>query len=152
MSPPSEAPNELTLGLDALDAAGFVRALRSCDAQLFAGWRSHPGLLDTPLLESAERFVLAAAEVLSRQDGLLVLTGCGASPPPHLIPAAPRHHTTAPLSLSQAPLGASRISRLCATSACWAPARLATSSAAATRRWFSPTSFQRMMLPKALQR
>ena len=39
---------------DALDAAGFVRALRSCDAQLFAGWRSHPGLLDAPLLESAE--------------------------------------------------------------------------------------------------
>ena len=52
--PPSEAPNELTLGLDALDAAGFVRALRSCDAQLFAGWHSHPGLLDAPLLESAE--------------------------------------------------------------------------------------------------
>eukprot|EP00756_Hemistasia_phaeocysticola_P060965 Hpha_TRINITY_DN4462_c0_g1::TRINITY_DN4462_c0_g1_i1::g.50449::m.50449 len=78
-TPPSEAPNVLTEGLDELDAVGFVRALRTVDAQIFAGYKSYPGLLDDELLTSAERTVQASVAVLSRDDGLLTLTGCGTS-------------------------------------------------------------------------
>ena len=77
--PPTEESNELTDELDSVDAIGFVRVLRGVDSQLFGGWRQHAGLLDAQFLEKADKAVVAAAEVLRRDNGLIVLTGCGTS-------------------------------------------------------------------------
>ena len=79
MLPPTEAANELTDELDSVDAIGFVRVLRGVDRQLFGGWRQHAGLLDAPFLKKADKAVAATAEVLRRDKGVVVLTGCGTS-------------------------------------------------------------------------
>ena len=77
--PPSEAANPLTFDLDTLSPVEFVRALRGVDAQLFAGWKHHSGLLDDRLLAAAEATVLAAKMALTSTSGAVVLTGCGTS-------------------------------------------------------------------------
>jgi N-acetylmuramic acid 6-phosphate (MurNAc-6-P) etherase/predicted NBD/HSP70 family sugar kinase/ribosomal protein S18 acetylase RimI-like enzyme len=76
--PPTEEPNELSDNLDSLDALGFVRVLRGVDAQIFAGWRQHEGLLDNGPLARAEAAAQVAAVALSL-GGIVVLTGCGTS-------------------------------------------------------------------------
>ena len=78
---PSEATNELTDSLDTATALGFVRTLRGVDAQLFAGWRAHAGLLDAPCLASAAAAAAAAAELakLGGERARVVISGCGTS-------------------------------------------------------------------------
>ena len=46
----TETANELTQELDLADADGILRLLRQADAQIWAGWREHPGLMDPPNL------------------------------------------------------------------------------------------------------
>ena len=67
-TPPSEAVNELTLGLDGVSATAFVRALRACDGQLFRGWKSHAGLLDARLSDAFNEF-LSAQQPKNRKHG-----------------------------------------------------------------------------------
>ena len=76
--PPTEESNTLSVRLDALDAVGFVRTLRGVDAQVFAGWREHEGLLDPGPLAAAEATVQAAVAVLAA-EGVVAITGCGTS-------------------------------------------------------------------------
>lgn len=43
---------------------GIVRTLRQSDAQLFAGWGSHPSIGDTTMLEKIDRLANKAAALL----------------------------------------------------------------------------------------
>ena len=45
-TPITELNNELSTNLEAEDALGFVRTLRAVDAQIWSGYKAHPGLLD----------------------------------------------------------------------------------------------------------
>ena len=76
--PPTEESNALSIRLDALDAVGFVRTLRGVDAQVFAGWREHEGLLDPGPLAAAEATTQAAVATLAA-GGVVAITGCGTS-------------------------------------------------------------------------
>eukprot|EP00047_Mylnosiga_fluctuans_P014772 m.41046 g.41046 ORF g.41046 m.41046 type:complete len:580 (+) comp5649_c0_seq1:190-1929(+) len=81
----TERENELTLSIDACDAAGIVRTLRQTDAQLFAGWRDYPGLFEPELLAKITR--LSEQSLASIQESMrvgkvqrnYVFTGCGTS-------------------------------------------------------------------------
>lgn len=77
-TPPSEAVNHLTTGLDAFDAVKFTRALRSADASIFAGYKSHEGLMDNRQLDAAETYAQVMAQAI-RRGGPVVFTGCGTS-------------------------------------------------------------------------
>ena len=43
---------------------GIVRTLRQSDAQLFAGWGSHPSIGDAAMLEKIDRLANKAATLL----------------------------------------------------------------------------------------
>ncbi len=76
----TEIPNELTDGIDLASPLGIVRIFRQSDAQLFAGWRDFPGILDTEILRKMSRLVDWTLEIL-RTEGTrrIVLSGAGTS-------------------------------------------------------------------------
>ena len=77
-TPITELNNELSTDLEAEDALGFVRTLRAVDAQIWSGYKAHPGLLDAgPLRRANEAADLAALAL--RGGGVVALTGCGTS-------------------------------------------------------------------------
>eukprot|EP00898_Chlorokybus_atmophyticus_P005777 jgi/Chlat1/61/Chrsp1S03113 len=78
--PVTERSNELTDDIDMANAEGIVRMLRGCDAQLFAGYKSYPGLVDSEVREAADAVSAVAAEFLtSSKDSVIVLSGAGTS-------------------------------------------------------------------------
>lgn len=58
----TEAENALTTSIDSSSTGEFVRMLRAVDAQLFAGFNGHEGLLDCA--ESLLHAAQAAKKVL----------------------------------------------------------------------------------------
>ena len=56
-----------------LSPQGIVRTLRQSDAQLFAGWGSHPSIADTEILAKIGRLADKAATLLKVTNWLFLL-------------------------------------------------------------------------------
>lgn len=80
MIPITEQANELTMELDLADATGITRLFRQGDTQLFAGFRTFPGLMDDEILTKAAATAQAAARAIKAGDkGRILLAGAGTS-------------------------------------------------------------------------
>lgn len=75
----TELPNELTADIDIASPLGIVRLLRASDAQMFAGYRGEPALVDDEIVERVVRAVDWARDMLGRRDAVVVLSGAGTS-------------------------------------------------------------------------
>jgi len=71
----TEARNVITTDIDVANSSSLVRLLRQCDAQLFAGFDTHPSLLDIDLGDAIE----SVAEAWQHPKGVIVVAGAGAS-------------------------------------------------------------------------
>eukprot|EP00899_Mesostigma_viride_P001423 jgi/Mesvir1/11281/Mv01075-RA.2 len=79
-TPITERENELTNEIDAADSKGVVRMMRGCDSQVFAGYRSFPGLADEEIIAKVEVAASIAAEfVAAHKESVVVLSGAGTS-------------------------------------------------------------------------
>ncbi|MFH0794616.1 MAG: hypothetical protein V2A74_11355 [bacterium] len=76
----TETPNELTTEIDLASPVEIVRLLRQCDAQIYNGWKSEPGLNDQEILERLTRLVEVVTHALkSRGRQRVVISGAGTS-------------------------------------------------------------------------
>eukprot|EP00048_Salpingoeca_helianthica_P008418 m.122245 g.122245 ORF g.122245 m.122245 type:complete len:597 (+) comp14596_c2_seq1:44-1834(+) len=80
----TERENELTTEIAGAEPVGIVRMLRQTDAQLFAGWRGEPCVLDPEILEKLraleEQAYGALVEALEDKKQIrFVFSGCGTS-------------------------------------------------------------------------
>ena len=78
--PYTERVNPLCRELDgALDATTFLRTLRAADSQIYTGFEGQPGTLDSRCVQTLQKLVKRCGQLLSEDDGLVVLSGCGTS-------------------------------------------------------------------------
>lgn len=74
----TEQPNAITTDIDVASSEGVVRLLRQCDAQLFAGFDTQPGLMDDPPLQALHALATAVEMVVrSAAPDDLIVCRCG---------------------------------------------------------------------------
>ncbi len=79
-TPITEQSNDLTLDLDISEPLGMVRLLRQADAQLFAGFKTHPSLIDEETVQTCVRISRVAAEAIKAgKSGAILIAGAGTS-------------------------------------------------------------------------
>lgn len=74
----TELPNELSHDIDIASPIEILRILRSCDAQIFSGWKHYPNLYDfIPILHV---IIDHLQDILSdTEHNKVILSGCGTS-------------------------------------------------------------------------
>ena len=78
--PITEYSNELSVGLgSAKNELEILRILRGVDAQIFAGWQNHVGLLDEEIILNIEKGALMVSRILNSTEGCIIISGCGTS-------------------------------------------------------------------------
>jgi N-acetylmuramic acid 6-phosphate (MurNAc-6-P) etherase len=75
----TETPNPITADIDLAEPIGIVRLLRQTDAQIFAGYGTHPGFYDRPVIEAMGQVSRRVVEFLKSPHSLIVLSGAGTS-------------------------------------------------------------------------
>lgn len=74
----TELPNEMSSDIDVSSPIEILRILRTCDSQIFSGWRNHPNLYDfIPIMRIIIRHLQRI--LADPQHNKVIFSGCGTS-------------------------------------------------------------------------
>jgi N-acetylmuramic acid 6-phosphate (MurNAc-6-P) etherase len=75
----TELSNELSDSIDIANPYEIVKILRSCDGQLFCGFKGYDSIYDFQIINVIHQIVNKCKAVLQSAEGKIVLSGAGTS-------------------------------------------------------------------------
>ena len=75
----TELSNDLSDNVDIASAFEIVKILRSCDGQLFSGFKSYDSIYDVRSLDTIQQIISKCKTVLESSGGKIILSGAGTS-------------------------------------------------------------------------